>query len=53
VKDFPADNVSSYPTDLTMKVGHYTQVVWAKTQKVGCGFIQANNPETKSFFKVF
>lgn len=21
-------------------VGHYTQVVWAKTQQVGCGFIQ-------------
>ena len=53
VNDFPSENVSSYPNSLTEKVGHYTQVIWAKTQKVGCGFIQASNPETKIFFTVF
>ena len=27
------------PKQITGVVGHYTQVVWAKATKVGCGFI--------------
>merc|ERR550519_3086263 len=49
VKDFNTDHVKSFapsgPKEDNYKphtgvVGHYTQVVWAKTTKVGCGFIQ-------------
>ena len=24
---------------VTGKVGHYTQIVWAETHKIGCGYI--------------
>ena len=27
------------------KVGHYTQLVWAETTKIGCGFIEREDPE--------
>jgi len=43
VKDFDSSAVDAVTFDEppnTGVVGHYTQVVWAKTQKVGCGFIQ-------------
>jgi len=43
VKDFDSSTVSAYTSakpPQTGVVGHYTQVVWAKTQQVGCGFIQ-------------
>lgn len=23
-----------------MKIGHYTQLVWAATEKIGCGYIK-------------
>ena len=41
VKDFPPKNI--FPFDIrrgvTGDVGHYTQIAWADTNKVGCGFI--------------
>ena len=38
VKDVPLDEVKSF--FMTSSVtGHYTQVVWAKTNEVGCGFV--------------
>merc|ERR1711950_127592 len=37
VKDWPAANVGSFSS--VGVIGHYTQVVWAETKKVGCGVI--------------
>ena len=41
VKDFPARNVEPFSKrkGVTGKVGHYTQIVWAETYKIGCGYI--------------
>lgn len=36
VKDFDRNNIK--PFQFTSSTGHYTQVVWANTYKVGCGF---------------
>ena len=41
----PANLVSSYPKDAlaagaTGVIGHYTQIVWADTSEVGCGYIK-------------
>jgi len=38
VKDWPASYTSSFRSTAAT-TGHYTQVVWGKTSKVGCGFI--------------
>jgi hypothetical protein len=51
VKDFPKANVGSFSdtAGVTGLVGHYTQLVWAKTKKVGCGFVMfvdKTNPTT-------
>ena len=40
VKDFPSANVNPWSTTgATGVTGHYTQVIWGNTKKVGCGFI--------------
>ena len=40
VKDFPAANVAAFSSNgATGVIGHYTQVVWAESQKIGCGVI--------------
>ena len=49
VEDFPSANVSPFSTKNNVPinprtgnpkmVGHYTQLVWADTYKIGCGFI--------------
>ena len=41
VADFPSSNVGSFAGGYLngKAVGHYTQVVWAESQKVGCGVI--------------
>ena len=41
----PANLVGSYPKDAleagaTGVIGHYTQIVWADTSEVGCGYIK-------------
>nr|2VZN_A Chain A, VENOM ALLERGEN 3 [Solenopsis invicta]2VZN_B Chain B, VENOM ALLERGEN 3 [Solenopsis invicta] len=47
VKDFDNRWISSFPSDdnILMKVGHYTQIVWAKTTKIGCGRIMFKEPD--------
>merc|ERR1712038_40375 len=40
VADWPAANVASYSsTGTTGTTGHYTQLVWAETMEIGCGYI--------------
>ena len=40
VKDFPPGNVGAFSkAGATGMIGHYTQVVWAKSYEVGCGYI--------------
>ncbi len=45
VKDWPAANIGSYSSNgATGVVGHYTQLIWGSTKKVGCGFVQYMDP---------
>ncbi len=40
VADFPPANVGSFSSNgATGDIGHYTQVVWAESHEVGCGYI--------------
>jgi len=40
VKDWPASNVGAFSSNgASGTIGHYTQVVWADTEYVGCGVI--------------
>ena len=49
VKDWPAGNVKSFSENgATGTIGHYTQVVWAESYEVGCGYIEYPNG---GFFK--
>ena len=46
VKDFPSGNVGSFSSNgATGVVGHYTQLVWGATTKVGCGFVMNMDPK--------
>ena len=53
VADFPSSNVGSFAGGYLngKAVGHYTQVVWAESQKVGCGVIyyKDTNPNVASY----
>ena len=52
VEDHPASNVASNTREgATGVVGHYTQMVWATTRKIGCGFIRYRSPK-KMFVQV-
>ena len=41
MKDFPASNIDPFNIrkKVTGDVGHYTQIAWADTNNVGCGYI--------------
>nr|QEE04218.1 venom allergen [Scolopendra subspinipes] len=43
VKDFDSNTVGSFI--FKAKIAHYSQVVWAKTEAVGCGYITFQNGE--------
>ena len=52
VKDFPRGNVKAFSSNgATGVIGHYTQVVWAETQKVGCGvmYYKDSRPGSASY----
>jgi len=36
VKDFDPNHISPYKYTKTPKIGHYTQMVWADTEEIGC-----------------
>jgi len=51
VSDWPAANVASFSKAGVPEgkmIGHYTQVVWAATKEVGCGYVSFNNPDSQS-----
>nr|CAH0100864.1 unnamed protein product [Daphnia galeata] len=39
VKIVSSSYVSSFPSNPTGVIGHYTQMLWAKTFKIGCGIV--------------
>ena len=46
----PPSAVSEFPEDPTKAgatgvIGHYTQIVWAETSEVGCGYIRFTDVE--------
>jgi len=43
VKDFPTSQVSAFVGGMAngKKIGHYTQIVWAETKEIGCGYFMA------------
>ncbi|XP_066581946.1 uncharacterized protein [Prorops nasuta] len=40
VNNFNKDEVKKFSGANFMKIGHYTQLVWAKTNRLGCGLIE-------------
>jgi len=47
---FPKGNVSPWSTNGAPKeTGHYTQLVWAQSARVGCGFVQAKTGQQNLF----
>jgi hypothetical protein len=46
VKDWPSANIGSYTSaGATGVVGHYTQLIWSESKKVGCGYVMYSDPE--------
>ncbi|EFX62063.1 hypothetical protein DAPPUDRAFT_310405 [Daphnia pulex] len=50
VKTMPASYVASFPSSPTVVIGHYTQMVWAKTFKIGCGIVSYYDTKFQSSY---
>ncbi|XP_077534509.1 venom allergen 5-like [Haemaphysalis longicornis] len=45
--DYPANRVASYDqSGISNAIGHFTQVIWAKSRYVGCGYLQYYVPNS-------
>lgn len=42
-KDFKLRTMRTFQTKFLYKVGHYTQIIWAKTKRVGCARVKCSN----------
>ncbi|CAG0913318.1 unnamed protein product [Notodromas monacha] len=51
VKDWSSANINPYK--FASATGHYTQVVWATTERVGCGAIVYQAPGSSSYTKLY
>merc|ERR1712012_163882 len=55
VKDFDPNHISPFVYTRWPKIGHYTQVVWAETEEVGCGIsnykVRGNMRDTPMYKK--
>nr|B2MVK7.1 RecName: Full=Venom allergen 5; AltName: Full=Antigen 5; AltName: Full=Cysteine-rich venom protein; Short=CRVP; Flags: Precursor [Rhynchium brunneum]ACC93935.1 venom antigen 5 [Rhynchium brunneum] len=52
VSDFDKNNIKSLPASGISKTGHYTQMVWAKSNKLGCGSIKHHKDGWNKHFLV-
>ncbi|XP_031825716.2 venom allergen 3-like [Nomia melanderi] len=52
VKDFDRNEVNRLTTNNFSKVGHYTQLVWANSNKIGCGKIIFKSGQWNNFYLV-
>lgn len=52
VKDWPASDTSAFVVTAAT-TGHYTQVVWGKTSKVGCGFVAWKSTDQYPYRQAF
>ncbi|XP_064114200.1 uncharacterized protein LOC135220714 [Macrobrachium nipponense] len=50
VADLPNEIAASYRSLLPIKIGHYTQVVWADTTEIGCGIVHYQIEYSGRFF---
>lgn len=50
VADLPNEIAGSYRSLLPIKIGHYTQVVWADTAEIGCGIVHYEIEYSGRFF---
>ena len=51
VESFPYGGYSGGLLSEELQIGHYTQVVWAETYEVGCGFMRKTSLKYQNKFE--